>query len=124
MEWVQTILIFNPPEKRFVSPVSDAQVAVMSKGYIAPNTKKNTNSAMTCFREWRSARNKNITKDDKRWCPENLENPSIDKLNRQVELLDIMVHCGGSKQEDRALHPKVHSSDPHWITKVHAHRES
>ena len=29
-----------PPGKRFVSPVSDDQMAVISKGFIPPNTKK------------------------------------------------------------------------------------
>ena len=70
------------PEKRFIRPVSDAQMAVVSKGYVPPNTKKNTDWTVTCFREWRSARNRNITKDDKCWCPEDLlEKSSIDKLN-------------------------------------------
>ena len=43
------------PGKRFVSPVSDDQMAVISKGFI-PH--KNTNWAMSCFREWRSARDR------------------------------------------------------------------
>ena len=69
------------PEKCFVRPVSDAQMAVISKGHVPPNSKENTDWTVTCFREWRSLRNRNITKDDKCWCPEDLENPSIDNLN-------------------------------------------
>lgn len=40
VEWVQTILIFNPHEKRFVSPVSDAQAAVSRKGTLHQKPKR------------------------------------------------------------------------------------
>ena len=44
-------------ESRFASAVSDEKMAVISKGYVPPNTQKNTDWAVRCFGEWVSARN-------------------------------------------------------------------
>ena len=67
------------PGKCFVSPVSDDQMVVISKGFI-PH--KNTDWAMSCFREWRNARDRKSAEEDKYQCPEDLqEDPDIQELN-------------------------------------------
>ena len=79
-----------PPEKRFESIVSDTQMALMAKGVVRPNTKQKTDWAMSCFREWRSARNKG---EDKHRCPEDLlENPDVDKLNYWIMRFVVEVY--------------------------------
>ena len=80
-------------------------MTVISKGYVPPNTKENTDWTVTCFREWRSARNRNITKDDKCWCPEDLENPSIDKLNYWISRFIAEVrNKKGKPYPPRSIH--------------------
>ena len=54
----------------------------MSKGYVSPNTHKNTDWAVRCFREWMSARNKTVPEGDKHYCPQNLlDEPEVEKVN-------------------------------------------
>ena len=50
-----------PAKSCFANAVSDEKMAVMLKGYVPPNTQKNTDWAVRCFREWMSARNKKST---------------------------------------------------------------
>ena len=56
-------------------------MAVISKGFTPPNTKKN-DWVMSCFQEWRSARARKSAEEDKHQCPEDLlEDPDIQGLN-------------------------------------------
>ena len=72
-----------PVEKRFASAVSDGDMAVMSKGYVPPNTKKNTDWALSCFREWRCARKS--AEGDQQRCPEDiLEKPEVSQVNFSI----------------------------------------
>jgi hypothetical protein len=66
--------------KRFCK-VSDDDMAKISKEFVPTNTKKNTDWAVSCFREWRSARNTTEVEGE-RLCPEDLlENPVTDDLD-------------------------------------------
>ena len=59
------------------------KMAVMSRGMCHPTLiKKNIDWAVKCFREWVSARNKNIAEGGKHLCPLNvLEKPDVEKMN-------------------------------------------
>ncbi len=95
-----------PAKKGFASAVSDADMAVMSKGYVPPNTQKNTDWAMNCFWEWRSARNKEIPVGDERRCPEDLlEKGDIEKLNHWISRLVAEVrNKKGECYPPRSIH--------------------
>ncbi len=95
-----------PAKKRFASAVSDVDMAVMSKGYVPPNTQKNTDWAMNCFREWRSARNKEIPVGDERRCPEDLlEKGDIEKLNDWISRFVAEVrNKKGERYPPRSIH--------------------
>ena len=68
--------------ERFKNPTSDEAMKTITKGYVPPNTQKNTSWAMTVFNEWRLPRNSKCTTDK---CPENLfEEPDLGELNRWV----------------------------------------
>ena len=68
--------------ERFQNPTSDEAMKTITKGYVPPNTQKNTSWAMTVFNEWRLARNSKCMTEK---CPENLfEEPEIGELNRWV----------------------------------------
>lgn len=85
---------FQPPKKkagrsasvagsRFKAPTDNEEMATISKGFVPPNTKKNTAWAVNVFEEWRVAR-KEATCDSEH-CPEDLlSNPTAEALNRWI----------------------------------------
>ena len=67
-------------KKRFKPPSSDDEIATLSKGFVPPNTEKNTVWAVRVFSEWRAARNDDCASDP---CPDCLlESREVDQLNR------------------------------------------
>ena len=88
-----------PPGKHFVSH----QMAVISKRLIPPNI---SSWAMSCFQEWKSARNRKSTEEDKRQCPEDLlENPNINELNYWIPRLVVKVwNKKGEPYPPRTIH--------------------
>ena len=67
-------------DKRFAEAKRADEVAEVTKGYIPPNTAKNTTWAMRVFEEWCCARNKKCTGDEV--CGANvLDSPVTDSLN-------------------------------------------
>ena len=83
---------FQPPKKkaklskakltvdeRFAKPKTGDEVADITKGYVPPNTAKNTTWALRVFEEWRCARNKKCT--DAVCDPNLLVSPDADSLN-------------------------------------------
>ena len=59
--------------------VSDEDMSTICKGYVPPNTAKNTKWSVTVFNEWKSARNNGAGEEK---CPDNvLERPDVTKLN-------------------------------------------
>ena len=67
--------------ERFAKAKTSTEVADITKGYVPPNTAKNTTWALRVFEEWRTARNKNSTEV----CDANLfDSPNVyntDSLN-------------------------------------------
>ena len=67
-------------ESRFPT-MSDEEMVEISKVFVPSNTVKNTQWALSCFREWRSARN-SAPGDGQRLCPADLlESPVVEDLN-------------------------------------------
>ena len=68
-------------DERFAKAKTSTEVADITKGYVPPNTAKNTTWALRVFEEWRTARNKNSTEV----CDANLfDSPNVyntDSLN-------------------------------------------
>ena len=60
-----------PTSSRF-SKVSDGDMAMLTKSFVPPNTQKNTEWALACFREWRSSRNAGELMEEDQRCPEDL----------------------------------------------------
>ena len=66
---------FEPPptkkkkKDRFRPPISEDELAEISKGFVPPNTKKNSDWGMRVFLEWRAQRNERV--DDTK-CPNDL----------------------------------------------------
>jgi len=68
--------------ERFQKSKSDEEMKRISKGYVPPNTQKNTAWAMAVFREWRLARNRDCSIDK---CHENLfEDAEVSEINHWV----------------------------------------
>ena len=66
------------PESRF-GRVDEEEMSVICKGYVPPNTAKNTRWSMSVFNEWRSCRNKG---PDEQRCPDDiLERHEAPELN-------------------------------------------
>lgn len=64
---------------RFKPPTSDVEMETISKGFVPPNTRKNTSWALNVFFDWKMERN---TTDKSNLCPEDLlENPETELLN-------------------------------------------
>ena len=49
------------PTSRFSTMVGDDKVSSMSKGYVPPNTQKNTDWAVKNFGTWRDQRNEKVS---------------------------------------------------------------
>ena len=49
------------PTSRFSTMVGDDEVSSMSKGYVPPNTQKNTDWAVKNFGTWRDQRNEKVS---------------------------------------------------------------
>ena len=72
---------FQPLRKkpRFKAPLTDDEMANVSKGFVPPNTRKNTTWAMRVFIEWKAERNKAAGSP---LCPDNLlERPNPAQIN-------------------------------------------
>jgi hypothetical protein len=68
--------------RRFPSPTPDKDMAVISKGYVNPNTSKNTQWALKIFNEWKAYRNENYEETTVNQCPDDLLlSPNCTKLN-------------------------------------------
>ena len=65
------------PKSRF-ERVDEKEMSVICKGYIPPNTEKNTRWGVTVFNDWKSSRNR----ESEEKCPDDiLERPEALKLN-------------------------------------------
>ena len=59
--------------------ISDEDMSTICKGYVPPNTMKNTKWSVGVFNEWRWARNSDSSEEDK--CPNDLECAEVPSLN-------------------------------------------
>ena len=97
---------FEPPKKktnykRFKQPTDDKEMLEISKGYIPPNTQKNTSWAINVFDEWRAARSK-LERCDR--CPEDIpSNPRVESLNCWIPRFIV----GARKQDGSPYPPKT-----------------
>ena len=68
-----------PPE-RFKAPTSNEDMAKICKGFVPPNTQKNTTWASCVFSKWRAERNKKARSTS--LCPDDLlESPQPESIN-------------------------------------------
>ena len=80
--------------------VRDDEVSSMSKGYVPPNTQKNTDWAVKNFGTWRDQRNEKVSSDDEKCPPELL--PSTDTV-----LLSkwLCLFVNETRRSDGTLYP-------------------
>ena len=74
---------FQPLRKKpkFKAPLADDEMATVSKGFVPPNTRKNTTWAVKVFSEWKAERNKNAG-GSRSLCPDSLlERPDPAQIN-------------------------------------------
>ena len=70
------------PTSRFSTMVGDDKVSSMSKGYMPPNTQKNTDWAVKNFGTWRDQRNEKVSSDDEKCPPELLSSTDTVLLSK------------------------------------------
>ena len=93
-------------DKRFAKAKTVDEVADITKGFVSPNTAKNTTWAMQVFEEWRCVRNKNCTGDE--ICGANLlESPHIDSLNFWMPCFIAEVR----RQDGKPYPPKIFQNE-------------
>lgn len=98
----------EPPKKRlklskhhFVDPKKSPEIANLTKGYIPPNTVKNTSWALKVFLEWRCARSEIVSEQK---CPKDLfEKPDTTSLNYWIPRFVAEAR----KQDGNRIRPKV-----------------
>ena len=74
------------PTSRFSTMVGDDEVSSMSKGYVPPNTQKNTDWAVKNFGTWRDQRNEKVSSDDEKCPPELLSSTDTVLLSKWLSV--------------------------------------
>jgi hypothetical protein len=99
------------PETQFLT-MSEEEMAEISKVFVPANTAKNTQWAVSVFREWRSARSSSPD-DGQKVCPADLlENPVVEDLNYWI--------CRGSAEPRwKAVYSSKYSSDFVRVAAIH-----
>ena len=96
---------FQPPKKRlklskhcFADPKKSSEIANLTKGYIPPNTVKNTSWALKVFLEWLCAQSESVSNQK---CPEDLfEKPETASLNYWIPRF-----VAEARKQDGKLYP-------------------
>ena len=94
------LIDFQPPRKkpkkpdgaRFKAPMTDDEMAVISKGYVPQSTQKNTAWVLRVFLEWKAERNKTASGEK---CPEDLlDSFNAQKLNHWLAICYVSEKTG------------------------------
>ena len=101
--------------------MSDEEMAEISKAFVPSNTVKNTQWALACFSEWRSARNKSFSvgSGGQRVCPVDLlENPVVEDLNYWLSRFVAEVrNQEGKPYSPRSIHQILCGLQRHMLHK-------
>ena len=88
------------PTSRFSTMVGDDEVSSMSKGYVPPNTQKNTDWAVKNFGTWRDQRNEKVSSDDEKCPPELLSSTDTVLLSKW-----LCLFVNETRRSDGTLYP-------------------
>ena len=101
--------------------MSDEEMAEISTAFVPSNTVKNTQWALACFSEWRSARNKSFSvgSGGQRVCPVDLlENPVVEDLNYWLSRFVAEVrNQEGKPYSPRSIHQILCGLQRHMLHK-------
>ena len=84
----------------------DKKLAVMSKGYVPDNSKKNTKWALKVLRNWKTTTNVCCGKEGKPVCPNDLlESPDVKEVNfRLSRFVAEVCNRKGEPYPPRSIH--------------------
>ena len=98
--------------KRFLR-MSEKELVNISKPFVPGNTKKNTDWALTVFREWQSASNATVSEGERQCHSDILEKAYVEELNYWLSLFV------GEIREWQAVFAKIHPPNSLWSTALH-----
>ena len=101
------------PTSRFSTMVRDDEVSSMSKGYVPPNTQKNTDWAVKNFGTWHDQRNEKVSSDDEKCPPDLLSSTAAVLLSKW-----LCLFVNETRRSDGTLYPSKTLSVIVWSPKT------